>query len=242
MPLIKLDAIDSTNDFLKQLCRESEVKDYTIVMANEQTKGKGQMGAKWVSEKGKNLIMSILVKDIQLNIENIFDLNIAVTLAVANVLKNMVIPNVSIKWPNDIMADNKKVAGILIENMFLSEGTLTAVVGIGLNVNQTNFDNLPHASSLINVTSKIYDIENIALLLHDSLKQYMQVLIENPELLWKEYHNNLYKLNYPTPFEDANSNRFMGIIQKVTNSGKLQVLKEDDSISHYEVKEIKMLF
>jgi BirA family biotin operon repressor/biotin-[acetyl-CoA-carboxylase] ligase len=242
MPLIKLDAIDSTNDFLKQLFKESTVEDYTIVMANEQTKGKGQRGAKWISEPGKNLTMSILVKDVQLNNQNIYDFNIAVALSLIKVLKNIQIPNVTIKWPNDIMADSKKVAGILIENLVKPDGSFTAIVGIGLNLNQTNFENLPQASSLKCFTGKNYELEELALLLKDSLEANRQTLNQNADLLWDEYHENLFKKDYPSPFEDKKGNRFMGIIKKVTRDGKLEVLLNDDSLIHFDVKDLKMLY
>jgi BirA family biotin operon repressor/biotin-[acetyl-CoA-carboxylase] ligase len=242
MPIIKLDAIDSTNDYLKQLSRESELENYTIVMANEQTKGKGQMGATWISEKGKNLTVSILVRDIELKNENIFALNTAVALSVIKVLKNIQIQNVTVKWPNDIMADSKKVAGILIENSLKADGSLNSVIGVGLNLNQTNFENLPQATSLTCITGEKYEPENIAVLLRESLRETMQKLAQNPEQLWNDYHKNLYKLNYPSAFEGKMGNRFMGIIKKVTQDGKLEVLLEDDSVAHYELKEIKMLY
>ena len=241
MPLIKLDAIDSTNDFLKQLFKESAVEDYTIVMANEQTKGKGQFGAKWISEPGKNLTMSILVKDIQLTNQNIYNFNIAVALSVIKVLKNIQIPNIAIKWPNDIMADSKKVAGILIENILKPDGSFTSIVGIGLNLNQTNFEDLPQAISLKCITGKTYEQEEIAILLKDSLKANRVNLDKSSDLLWEQYHQNLYKKEYPSAFEDKGGNRFMGIIKKVTRDGKLEVLLEDDSVTHFEVKDLKML-
>ena len=241
MPIIKLDAIDSTNDYLKQLSKESALENYTIVMANEQTKGKGQMGAKWVSEKGKNLTMSILVNEVSLKTENIFDLNIAVAVSVLNVLKNIEIPNITIKWPNDILSDSKKVAGILIENSLKPDSTFNAIVGIGLNLNQINFENLPQATSLTCITGATYDLEEIAVQLKNSLEENLQILTKNSLMLWQEYHQSLYKLNYPFAFEDKMGNRFMGIIKKVTRDGKLEMLLEDDSITHFEVKEIKML-
>ena len=242
MPLIKLDAIDSTNDYLKQLSKESVLENYTIVMANEQTKGKGQMGAKWVSEKGKNLTMSILVKDVRLNNENIFDLNIAVTLSVLNVLKNIQIPNVFIKWPNDIMSDAKKVAGILIENSLKSDGSFNSIVGIGLNLNQTNFENLPQATSLSCITGKVYDLEEIAILLKKSLKENIPLLTKKATILWDEYHKSLYKISQLSVFEDKEGHRFMGIIKKVSKDGRLEVLLEDDCIADFEVKEVKMVY
>lgn len=242
MPLIKLDAIDSTNDYLKQLSKEKVLENYTIVIANEQTKGKGQMGAKWVSEKGKNLTMSILIKDVLLKNENIFDLSIAVAVSVLNVLKNIQIPNVTIKWPNDIMSDAKKVSGILVENSLKRDGSFNSIVGIGLNLNQDNFENLPQATSLSCITGETYDLEEIAVQLKKSLEENMQILAKNATILWDEYHENLYKKEYPSPFENNEGRRFMGIIKKVTRDGKLEVLLHDDNIVHYEVKEIKMLY
>ncbi|MGC4041353.1 MAG: biotin--[acetyl-CoA-carboxylase] ligase [Flavobacterium sp.] len=242
MPIIKLDAIDSTNDYLKQLSKDAALENYTIVLADEQTKGKGQMGAKWFSEKGKNLTMSVLVNGLSLRKEMVFDLNIAVALSVLRVLKNIEIPNVSIKWPNDILSDSKKVSGILIENALKTDGSVNSVIGIGLNANQTNFEGLPQASSLKCITGKEYDLEAVALLLRESLKESMLMLTESPAQLWGDYHANLYKINYPSAFEDQMGNRFMGIIKKVNQAGKLEVLLEDDSLAYYEVKEIKMLY
>ena len=158
MQIIKLSAIDSTNDYLKQLSREKKLDNFTIVVANEQTKGRGQMGSKWVSEVGKNLTFSVLVKNVMIPNEKLFDWNIVVALAVLEVLERHEIQKVSIKWPNDIMADSKKVGGILIENVLKSGESFDSVVGIGLNLNQTNFEDLPKATSLKSLTNKNYDI------------------------------------------------------------------------------------
>jgi BirA family biotin operon repressor/biotin-[acetyl-CoA-carboxylase] ligase len=139
MKLIKLDAIDSTNDFLKRLSCEQALENYTVVTAEKQTRGKGQMGAKWDSETGKNLMFSVLINNRLATISEIFDLNVAVALAVLTTLEINNIPNLSIKWPNDIMSDNKKVAGILIENSIKNNGEISSIIGVGLNVNQLNF-------------------------------------------------------------------------------------------------------
>lgn len=242
MPIIKLDATDSTNDYLKLLAKETELENYTIVIANEQTKGKGQMGAKWISEPGKNLTMSILIKDVQINYQNIFDLNVAMSCALMRVLFMMNIPDTTIKWPNDIMSGTKKMAGILIENTIKPDGSINVVVGIGFNLNQTNFKNLPQATSLQCITGKTYIVEEMAILFGASIKLFMTALSMDPKSLWKLYDGALYKKNYPSPFEDKQGNRFMGVIKKVTPEGKLEVLLKDGNKKHFEVKEIKMLY
>lgn len=239
MSIIKLDAIDSTNDYLKQVVREHAVENYTMVIAFEQRKGRGQLNAKWSSEPGKNLTMSLFVNEFASVDHNVFDFNVTVALAIVKVLQQLNIPNTSLKWPNDIMADGKKVGGILIENTFKPNGTFASIIGIGINLNQTNFENLPQATSLTCLTGAIYEIESIALKLKESLQLHLQLPIDS---IWDSYLNLLFKINIPSAFEDKLGNRFMGIIQTVDREGKLLVLLDNDLIHSYEVKEIKMLF
>ena len=243
MKLIKLDAIDSTNDFLKDLSHAQTLENFTVVTAGSQTKGKGQHGAKWHTEKDKNLITSILIKEILNNIEGIFELNIAVALGITEALKKLKIPSVCIKWPNDIMAENKKIAGILIENSIKNNGQIESVVGIGLNVNQVQFENLPKATSLKSITNTDYDIFEILESIVNEIQEKLKYISENQtDRLWSEYDQNLFKKGTPTAFEDRNGKKFMGIIQGVTKTGKLAVLLEDDSTEEYGIKEIRLLF
>ncbi|MEC5166021.1 BirA family biotin operon repressor/biotin-[acetyl-CoA-carboxylase] ligase [Flavobacterium sp. PL11] len=242
MKLIKLDAIDSTNDFLKGLSNKQELENFTVVTAESQTKGKGQMGSIWTSEASKNLIMSVLVKNFFKNINQIFNLNIAFSLAVIDILDLLNIPNLSIKWPNDIMSYNKKIGGILIENSIKSDGTIVSIVGLGLNVNQTNFENLPKASSLAVICNNQFDKEELIIPLVDKLEEIIKMCDLQSSALWKKYSDNLFKKGVPTPFSDQKNNKFMGIIQGVSSTGKLQVMLEDDSIVEFDIKEIQMLY
>lgn len=243
MNLIKLDAIDSTNDFLKELSKKQVVENFTVVVAKNQMKGKGQMGSTWNSESGKNLIMSVLVKDILKDVDEIFHLNVAMALSVIQVLEEFNLPKLSIKWPNDIMSDSKKLCGILIENSFKSDSKIESVVGIGLNVNQKTFDNLPKASSMSIVMHHEFDIDVVLNRMIFYIKKNCSLILSNQEdKLWNDFHKYLFKINVPMPFEDVRQNRFMGIIQGVTDEGKLRLLLEDDSIQTYGIKEIQMLF
>jgi BirA family biotin operon repressor/biotin-[acetyl-CoA-carboxylase] ligase len=243
MKLIKLGAIDSTNDYLKSLSSKNVLENFTVITAQSQHKGRGQMGASWISEAGKNLIMSVLVKDVLKNADEIFHLNVAVALAVIQSLAECNLPNLSIKWPNDIMSDNKKVCGILVENSFKSDSKIESIVGIGLNVNQTSFDNLPKASSMASIMSKEFDLDTIVESIIFHIKQNCNLILSNQAYkVWNDFHRYLFKINVPIPFEDVNQNRFMGIIQGVTNDGKLEVLLEDDSVKTYGIKEIQLLY
>ena len=243
MKLIKLDAIDSTNDFLKRLSVEQSLENFTVVTAERQTRGKGQMGAKWDSETGKNLMFSVLVNNVLNSISEIFDLNVAVALSIFTTLEKNNIPNLSIKWPNDILSDNKKVAGILIENSIKNNGEITSIIGIGLNVNQLNFDNLPKASSMAVISKKEFDKETILNQLIDCLKSNCELLQnKSAAQLWNSYNHNLFKKGIPMAFSLPNGIQFMGIIQGVNSSGKLEVKLENDAIENYGIKEIQLLY
>ncbi|MCM0666588.1 biotin--[acetyl-CoA-carboxylase] ligase [Flavobacterium tyrosinilyticum] len=242
MKLIKLDAIDSTNDFLKALSSQDELENFTTVTAENQTKGKGQVGGLWKTEAGKNLTMSVLVKDFLFNKDDVFNLSVLVSLSVAEVLKSLNIPNICIKWPNDILSYNKKLVGILIENTLKSDGRIVSVVGIGINVNQTDFDELPNASSLAVISGKTFDKEELAILIVEKLKEKIQSWKTSAPIFWEDYFNFLFKKGVPTAFRDNDNQDFMGIIQGVSPFGKLQVLLEDDSVAEFEIKEVKMLY
>jgi len=188
MKLIKLDAIDSTNDFLKGLSNSQNVENFTVVSAEIQTKGKGQMGAVWDSQATKNLIMSVLVRDFIEDVNQIFSINIAISIAVIQALKELNIPELSVKWPNDIMSYNKKIGGILIENSIKSDGTIVSIIGLGLNVNQTNFETLPKASSLALICKTNFDKEAILFKIIEKLEQKIQSWNDNSKTMWFEYN------------------------------------------------------
>ncbi|PWA05848.1 biotin--[acetyl-CoA-carboxylase] ligase [Flavobacterium psychrotolerans] len=242
MKVIKLDAIDSTNKFLKGLLNSQTVGNYTVVTAENQTQGKGQMGSVWSSEIGKNLIMSILIKDFLLDVSALFNLNIVVSLAVIQALDEWNIPKLSIKWPNDIMSDQKKIGGILIENSIKSDGTIISVVGLGLNVNQTNFENLPKASSLAVVCNIYFEKEELLSSIVEKIIKNVQLWDNQADLMWLNYTDMLFKRGIPMPFQDKNEQKFMGIIQGVSPIGRLQILLEDDTVSEFEIKEMEMLY
>jgi BirA family biotin operon repressor/biotin-[acetyl-CoA-carboxylase] ligase len=242
MKTIKLDAIDSTNDFLKNLSKESEVENFTLVTAKFQSKGKGQRGANWSSEKGKNLIMSILINNSSVYFKQIFDLNVFVSIAVFEVLSAYNIPNLTIKWPNDIMSDSKKIGGILIENTFKTDNSISSIIGIGLNCNQTVFENLPKATSLSLQTHLFYDVDKLAEDIRNQIVKNTQLLPNMNSIFWQKYQNILFKKGVPIPFEDSNKQRFMGIIKGVSSSGLIEILLENDKIVSFDLKQIVMLY
>ena len=243
MKLIKLNAIDSTNTFLKQLATSEVVENFTVVSAEHQTNGKGQRGSEWLIESGKNLTFSVLYTKIPNLQINLFTLNVIVALSVVEGLQKISSKEFKIKWPNDILAENKKIAGILIENSIKSQTEVQSIIGIGINVNQENFENLPQASSLCLLEQQFFDkdllLKNVVNQLENNLEQLNQL---SEAYFWEKYHNYLFKKNIVSTFEDSNGNRFVGKIIKVTSEGKLKVQLENNSEIDFDIKEVKMRY
>ncbi|WP_353779813.1 biotin--[acetyl-CoA-carboxylase] ligase [Winogradskyella sp. 3972H.M.0a.05] len=243
MQIIKLDAIDSTNTYLRQLSVAKALKDFTVVSAQYQKEGRGQMGTTWQSQPSKNLMFSVF-KDVSfLKVNQNYAISMVVALALMKTLKLFSIKKVQIKWPNDILSEQKKVGGILIENI-LKQNTLKAsIIGVGLNVNQTEFTDLPQASSLRLISGKNHDLDEILFAFIQQLKEGFQNMKAQSFLdLKRDYETNLFRKNKPSTFKDAEGNTFTGIIKGVTDSGRLRVLVEDDIIKEYEHKTITLLY
>ena len=243
MKIIKLSAIDSTNSFLKDLALTSAIENFTIVAADCQRKGRGQQGSSWVSEPHKNLIFSVFVRFELFHISEKRYLNFAVSLAIFEVLSLENIPGVAIKWPNDILSGNKKICGILIETSVKGTEISSAVIGIGLNVNQTDFPaSLEKASSLQLLRGQNFELDR--LLKKIVLKLKLKIaLVEAKEfkLLEAAYLHVLYKKNTPTMFKDSKGTLFMGMVLGISEEGKLQVALEDERILEFGIKEISFL-
>lgn len=242
MKLIKLDAIDSTNEFLKTLSSNQILENFTVVTAENQLKGRGQMGAVWNSEPSKNLIMSVLISDFISDVNQLFTINLVVSVSIIQALQDFSIPELSIKWPNDIMSYNKKVGGILIENTIKSNGSINSIVGLGLNVNQMNFENLPNASSLALICNFTFKKEEILLKIIERLKQNIKNWNQNADLIASEYANKLFKKGIPMTFAGRHQANFIGIIKAITPNGKLEIILQDGSVSEFDIKEIQMLY
>ena len=239
MQIIKLNAIDSTNQYLHDLIGKISLEDFAVVTARYQTKGRGQRATTWQSEKDKNLIISVLKKEIDLNPQRQFLLNIVVSLSLFKTLETLQIPKLSIKWPNDILSHDKKIAGILIE-LILKKNTIDkAIIGIGLNVNQTNFKELSSASSLQNITGIHYDLDELLHKLLENFKYYFS--IKNTAELWTTYENLLFRKDKPSTFVGLSCDLFSGITKGVSQRGKLMV-KTENSIEEFDLKSIKLLY
>ena len=136
--IIRLDVVDSTNNYIANLIKQGSIDSGTVIMADEQFAGKGQRDAQWQSSAGENLTFSFFLDDVNLSVSRQFNLSQVVALSLYNFLNNLGL-DATIKWPNDIYIKGRKIAGVLIENQLKGSLIKSAIVGVGLNVNQTEF-------------------------------------------------------------------------------------------------------
>lgn len=243
MRIIKVDAIDSTNSYLRRLRAKEQVDDFTVVVTQLQTKGRGQMGTQWISQERKNLMFSVF-KDVSfLKISESYYISIVVSLAIYMALELLQIKKLKVKWPNDILSDNKKLAGVLIENVIKQDRLQSSVIGIGVNINQTVFENLPNATSLRLSTGKVYELDEILNSILGQLKHYFSLLSSGKfSLLKEEYEKHLFRKNKPSTFKNDELGMFSGIIIGISESGNLQIILEGNVLKEFELKKITLLY
>ena len=236
---IKLDTINSTNEYALSLKETPAFMEGLVVTANYQSGGNGQRGKTWESIANENLLLSVVIEP-NININQQSEISKIVALSVCDLLIYLGL-NPKIKWPNDILVAKKKIAGILIQNQLKGNKITYTVIGVGLNINQVSFkEYLPIATSLqlcLNTELNIDKIKTQLLqFLSDRIKQF-----RNGSSQEKEYLSSLFLKDKVAAFESKGL-QFMGIIKGVTQSGKLLIQKEDDSIAEFENQQVKYLF
>ncbi len=242
MNLIKLSAIDSTNAELRRRLQRDSLPDLTVVWALEQTQGKGQRGAEWITDKGKNLTFSILKRFEVLEATDHFRINMLVSNALIHALGALNIPDLTIKWPNDILSGRYKICGILPENSLTGSRILYSIIGIGLNVNQDEFDGLPQAGSLLRVTGNAFDLDDVFLRIYGSLTAvFAGEEINNTHKLRQDYLDNLFGYGQTGTFQ-IGTEIVTGVITGVDREGRLLLRMQDGTTETFGMKELKFIF
>lgn len=239
--IISLPSIDSTNNYAANLLNETNVLNGTVIMAKNQTKGRGQRGNIWEVNPDENLTFSIVLNDLKLKLNHQFLISIWVSISVSHFLKeNLFIENV-IKWPNDILVNNQKICGVLIENSVRGDNISNSIVGVGLNVNQQVFSDGYSATSVKNIKGNSIDIKQILESLLIYLNRYYPLLKStNNELLFEKYYECLlgYKKNINLKEEGV---VFKGEVVSVAPTGIISIKKEDGETKDYSFKQISFI-
>jgi BirA family biotin operon repressor/biotin-[acetyl-CoA-carboxylase] ligase len=227
----------STNDKALELIRTNKVKEGSIISCGHQTHGKGQRGNSWETQSGQNLTFSLVLKPDFLDISEQFYLNMMISNSIRKLLQDY-LPDIKVKWPNDLVVpDRGKIGGVLIENILNSSRWEYAVVGIGLNVNQSQFET-NNAISLSLLTGGRFDLEELFRLLAIHIEQgYIALKKGKIENIRKDYLNHLFLKDQWAVYKEQ-SHEFEGKIVGISKLGKLQMILRDGSERFFDLKEI----
>ncbi len=239
--IVRLEVIDSTNNYANRQIRENALSEGTVFLAYEQTSGRGQQKNIWESEPGQNLLFSIVLHPDFLEIRRQFMLSKVVTLGIYKAM-NKYVDSLKIKWPNDIYVGDRKLGGILIENSIMSGLLKTSVAGIGLNVNQAVFlSNAPNPVSLQLLTNQHYDCAEILTEVLSGIDHYYGLLKQGEESkIDADFILVLYRLNEKHNFRAGNE-VFEGEIIGVNEIGQLLIRKQDGQTCEFHFKEVEFL-
>lgn len=227
----------STNDELSLLCKNERPPEGIVVYTDQQLRGRGQRGNVWLAEPSKNILMSLLLRPIFLEIKNQHYLNLIVGLAILDWLKESTRGlELKLKWPNDIYVNGRKLGGVLIENSLKGAMLDYTIVGIGLNLNQEEMV-IPEATSLIKETATSFDvIETMDELLYSIEYWYNQLRNSNHQSILSNYHESLMWVNEPHFFKKKGE-LFEGIIRGINDIGQLKIEKGNE-IEVFNIKEV----
>lgn len=229
----------STMDLALQLCQQSAAPEGTIVITDHQTAGRGQRGNTWVARPGENFTFTFVLRPGFLAIKDQFFLNQAISLGLYDYLSQKTSRTVRIKWPNDMLIDDLKVCGILIENQLQGNHFTQTLVGVGLNMNQQQFA-IPTASSLGLMTGQPYNLaEELPILLGCLEARYLQLREGKNARLRTEYLDALYWLGQKRRFT-ARETVFEGTITGIDAVGKLNI-DTSEGLRTFDLKEIAYL-
>ena len=239
--IIKIDSTNSTNSELKKLCSEQNLQSFSVLVAQKQISGRGQVGNSWESEPYKNLIFSIILYPENLPVKQSFIISEIFSLAVKETLDHYT-EHIFIKWPNDIYFQDKKICGILIENEITGDLISSSIIGIGLNVNQEQFiSNAPNPISLKQITGKNHDPNKLLdSILNNAKEKYQHFLLENINAFYTGYLNSLYRKSGYYTYQDKNG-YFQAQIKAIKEDGTLLLETPSGAIRNYLFKEVRFV-
>ena len=238
---IYLKKTSSTNAFASNFIANSNPKGNFSIYSYNQTSGKGQIGRYWYSGEGNNLALTLVLTHSHLRVSEQFLLNIAISLGVLRFLSDHLTDyRLSIKWPNDIYVEDKKIAGILIQNQLRSHQITRSIIGVGLNVNEAEFpSDIPNPISMFQLLNKKQNLLNCKCQLEKHILSFLNKMQIAKKLQRSMYLNHLYRKNKKHSF-DINGKHCEAEIVDVSEEGKL-VLMIEGKKQEFNFRELKFI-
>ena len=238
---IRLNEVDSTNAEAMRLLKRGKPAEGSCIVAAFQTEGRGQRSNSWESTPAANLLSSFILYPRPFMAERPFLLSKTLALAVHKTLAMLSVGNVQIKWPNDILIDSKKAAGILIENQWAGSNWQAAIAGIGINVNQTEFA-LEKATSLARQNGKIVLVDEVLKKLQLQLSiEYARLHSEHEASINEDYHQQLFGKDDYQLYQTL-SGQLKAKVVRVADDGRLELISEKSELHSYDLNEVRLIY
>lgn len=235
-----VDEIDSTHQALWKSVQQQTLPPFSTLLANYQIAGRGQDTNVWYSQKGANILMSTFLHPLNIAAQNAFVVSAWISLVLLRYLDNKGVNNIHIKWPNDIYVGDKKIAGILIQNVIHGSTLFKSILSFGFNLNQKVFPaSVPNPIALSQITGQTYDVLQEASLILQAMQHDIEAL-NHPKSVFDTYMQHLYRAYKWHIYKDAQG-VFEGKILGVEPWGYLKVQKRSGAIQSYDMKEISMV-
>ena len=238
--IIKINAIDSSNNEIKRLYQNKLHTNGLVVWVKNQTDGRGQGNKKWLSQPDKNLTFSIFLSGENFSFLSHISLNLITSLSVKEVLNTYGIKKIFIKWPNDILSVDKKISGILIENLYKGKKLMGSIVGIGINVNQVTFPKNFNVTSMKIIMGSIFSLKNVLSSFLEIFNQNL-ILYKDFDLLKRDFNKGLFRKKELINYE-INGVKKKGKIIGLNDYERFQILNLKGVQETPKIKDVKIIY
>ncbi|MDD4116436.1 MAG: biotin--[acetyl-CoA-carboxylase] ligase [Massilibacteroides sp.] len=238
--IIRIRETASTNSELRKQLAEQSLPEGSLIIAEHQTQGRGQVGNSWESEPGKNLTFSLVIYPDIIAANEQFLISQVTALSVKKTLSEYV-EDITVKWPNDIYWKDRKICGMLIENDLCGRNISCSICGIGININQKKFySDAPNPVSLVQITGQKYDLEKLlSCFRHHFYDFYLQLLLDKKQSIQQSYRESLYRGKGFHTYSDEKG-IFEAEIEDVEPTGHLLLRLKNEEIRRYAFKEVSI--
>ena len=239
--IIQIDRVSSTNNYAAKLLNQTKIPFGAVIMAQFQDDGRGQRGAVWQSKSGENLLFSAILDGSLIKECPPFYLSKCVAVSIKDTLSYFLKHKIHLKWPNDVLVERRKIAGVLIESQWKGNNLFSSIIGVGLNVNQTHFEYGFDATSMKLLSANDYDLKEVLQVLCTNLNfNFSRLLSKEYSDLQQDYLSSLFKYNEKTHFKIGNKLEEV-VLKDVNENGMVSLEMLGGKIKEYDFSQARQI-
>ena len=239
--VIQIDRVSSTNNYAAKLLNQTKIPFGAVIMAQFQDDGRGQRGAVWQSKSGENLLFSAILDGSLMKECPPFYLSKCVAVSIKDTLSFFLKHKIHLKWPNDVLVERRKIAGVLIESQWKGNNLFSSIIGVGLNVNQTQFEYGFDATSMKLLSANDYDLKEVLQVLCAKLNfNFNRLLSKEYSGLQQDYLSSLYKYNEKTHFKIGDKLEEV-VLKDVNENGMVSLEMLGGKIKEYDFSQARQI-